>query len=110
MVQALKLKLLSLHCLNIAHLDIKPENISFSPSLKEAVFLDFGLSDMIEETIGRRTKTAFTGTLGFSSPEMMDCYNNRCVSYVDVYYHDVFGLQNTIVHLWEFKNNFLAPE
>ena len=67
----LKLKLLNLHSLNIVHLDIKPANTSFSPSLNEPIFLDFGLSDFIEEPIGKRTKTSYVGTLGFSSPEMM---------------------------------------
>jgi serine/threonine protein kinase len=47
MVRALKMKLRSLHCLNIVHLDIKPENISFSPSLNEPILLDFGFSDVV---------------------------------------------------------------
>jgi serine/threonine protein kinase len=98
MMRALKLKLRSLHCLNIVHLDIKPDNISFSPSLNEPILLDFGFSDVVEDSVGKRTKTAFAGTLGFSSPEMVECYNNRCPSYVDVYYNDVFALSNTINH------------
>jgi serine/threonine protein kinase len=47
MMWALKLKLRSLHCLNIVHLDIKPDNISFSPFLNEPILLDFGLSDVV---------------------------------------------------------------
>jgi len=44
----LKNKLRKLHCFNVVHLDIKPENIGFSPSLQEPVFIDFGLSKTIK--------------------------------------------------------------
>ena len=33
-----------LHSLNIIHHDVKPSNIVYSPSLKEFVLIDFGIS------------------------------------------------------------------
>ena len=43
------------HRLKIVHQDIKPENIMFSPSKKKIVFVDFGLSRIIEEELGKQT-------------------------------------------------------
>jgi serine/threonine protein kinase len=90
------LKLKSLHTLKIVHLDIKPENISFSLALNEPVFLDFGFSDILDEDIGMKTQTFFVGTIGYNSPEMMECYNHQCSSFVDVYYNDVYALDKSI--------------
>ena len=43
-----------------------------------------------------KTKTFFVGTIGYSSPEMMDCYNNQSASFVDVYFNDVYALEKSI--------------
>jgi serine/threonine protein kinase len=55
-LRELKRSLLALHHFNIVHLDIKPMNILYSPSKKRLVFLDFGFSKLIKETLGQRTK------------------------------------------------------
>jgi serine/threonine protein kinase len=52
------------------HLDIKPENVTYSPSLDTLVFIDFGLSDILEEKIGLKTFVGFSGSINFCSPEM----------------------------------------
>jgi serine/threonine protein kinase len=57
-------------------MDIKPSNICFSPSMNELVFIDFGLSSVIEEKIGFKTGTRFAGSLNFCSPDMKECYNS----------------------------------
>ena len=44
-----------LHRLKIVHQDIKPDNIMFSPYKKKMVFVDFGLSRIIEEELGMQT-------------------------------------------------------
>jgi serine/threonine protein kinase len=36
-----------MHLLKIIHFDIKPSNIMFSKSYNKAVFIDFGISDLI---------------------------------------------------------------
>ena len=41
-----------LHCFKIVHMDIKPENIAYSPHFKKFVLLDFGLSEFIKESVG----------------------------------------------------------
>lgn len=47
-LQLLRRKLYLLHYLKIIHGDIKPENIAYSCSLDEYVFIDFGLSKIIK--------------------------------------------------------------
>lgn len=58
--------------LQLAHRDIKPDNIAIYPDFKRAVLLDlgvirpFGLSDMTDED-----QVTFVGTLQYSSPEFL---------------------------------------
>ena len=56
-----------MHRLNIIHYDIKPENIIFSKAFNKAVFIDFGLSEIIEEKIGLKTFGGFRGTPNYCS-------------------------------------------
>jgi len=57
-----------MHRFNIVHFDIKPENIMFSPTFKKAVFIDFGLSEIIKESFGHKSLFKFRGTLEYCSP------------------------------------------
>jgi serine/threonine protein kinase len=57
-----------MHSLKIVHRDIKPENIMYSQSFKKNVFIDFGCSDFIQQTIGMSSRTKFVGTYEFSGP------------------------------------------
>ncbi len=63
--------LATLHKHKIIHLDINPFNIMYSPYHKKNVFIDFGLSKVIEENCGFKTLTAFNGTPKYVSPEML---------------------------------------
>lgn len=45
-----------------------------SSSFKKVVFIDFGLSRIIEEAIGLQTLTEFAGSLKFCSKEMAQCF------------------------------------
>ena len=57
-----------LHAFKIIHCDIKPDNIMFSPSYKKNVFIDFGLSQIIEESAGPQSLSNFRGSPQYSSP------------------------------------------
>lgn len=56
-----------LHLIQLIHFDVKPENIGYSRHFKKFVFLDFGLSKMIEESQGNKSFTKFRGSLYFCS-------------------------------------------
>lgn len=81
-----------MHLLGIVHRDIKPRNIMFSPSLKDLVFCDFGISHPIAEEVGFKTKTTKSGTQSFMSHEMSSA-STSAPSYVDLYYNDMYCLQ-----------------
>ena len=42
----------SLHSINVIHFDIKPDNICFSEQAGKAVFIDFGLHEVVREEVG----------------------------------------------------------
>jgi serine/threonine protein kinase len=48
----LKKALLTMHQINLVHLDIKPDNIAFSNTFSRWVFIDFGFSEFITEKLG----------------------------------------------------------
>lgn len=96
----LKKKLYMLHQLQIVHLDIKPANICWSPSLNEPVFIDFGCSEILSEEIGENTSTMYVGSFRYCSPELLKCYNNPKIMFmVDLYYNDVHSLSKTFADL-----------
>ena len=65
-----------MHSINFVHCDIKPDNIMFSPTYRSLVFIDFGLSNIVREPIGFKSKTRYKGTLNFSSEEMKKTIKN----------------------------------
>lgn len=56
-----------MHSAKFVHVDIKPSNIAFSNFFNKHIFIDFGLSDIIKETYGKRTITKFRGTVFYCS-------------------------------------------
>lgn len=77
------------------HLDVKKANICFSKELNKNVFIDFGLSRLIQQEIGEKTWTTFTGTLNYCSEEMKKCYILQSKLLVDLYQNDWHALQKT---------------
>lgn len=61
-----------MHMLKIVHRDVKPSNIMYSPTFKKHVFIDFGCTDGLKESLGMRSLTKFTGATGYCSDEMFD--------------------------------------
>jgi serine/threonine protein kinase len=95
----LQKKLQLLHSLQIVHLDIKPDNIAFSSTLKEYIFIDFGLSRIIKEQLGSKTFTSFLGSLSYCYDEMVKLYLDETSGFVDLYYNDAFGLDKSLSYL-----------
>ena len=56
------------------------------------VWLDFGLSRIIEEELGQKTLTGFVGTFSATSNEMQKLFYTNSQSLVDLYHNDVCGL------------------
>jgi serine/threonine protein kinase len=67
MEEELKQNLRLLHHFNVLHMDIKNENICYSPSLNKHVFIDYGFSRIVSETKGYKTLTRFRGSLLYCS-------------------------------------------
>jgi len=95
-------------------MDIKMQNICFSPTLRRYVFIDYGLSRIISEVKGHKTLTRFRGSLLFCSKEMKECFKTGEERNIDLYYNDcasliqIFSLLNKIKNIGEkFKPNLL---
>ena len=57
----------------------------YSPNYDRPVFIDFGLSRLIEENIGFRTISNYVGTIDYWSPEMTQCYIDKKPMLIDLY-------------------------
>jgi hypothetical protein len=70
-------------------LDIKPENVLYSPTFDRFVFCDFGFSVAKRESFGYKSRTNFRGTLENCSVEMRDLYASEATEgEVDLYLND----------------------
>jgi serine/threonine protein kinase len=98
----LKTALLTMHQINLVHLDIKPDNIAYSPHFKKWVFLDFGFSEFIEEKLGEKTFLCYVGTYEYSSPEMKKALTSD--NYVDLYFNDVYALEKSFSFMHRFED------
>lgn len=45
--ERMKFCLRTMHIMGLVHKDIKPQNIMYSPSVGDYVFIDFGITDYI---------------------------------------------------------------
>ena len=85
----MKANLLALHSWKVFHLDIKPENVLYSPTFNRFVFCDFGFSVAKRERFGYKSRTNFRGTLGNCSVEMRELYASEATEgEVDLYLND----------------------
>jgi len=55
--------------------------------------LDFGLSRILKEEVGRKSITGFVGTFSYSSAEMRRLFLIQTRKEIDLYYNDVVGLK-----------------
>lgn len=66
-----------LHSFQIIHMDIKLDNIVWSQLYNKFVFIDYGFSKYIEESLGKKSKTNFYGTFSYVSPDMKKLYFSK---------------------------------
>ena len=87
--------MVTLHRHKIVHMDIKPDNVMFSPTLNKLVFIDYGLSKIIDEEVGLKTLSTFQGTAQFLSREMMALLakGNKAKGDIDLYFNELVGHQ-----------------
>lgn len=88
--------LLLLHSMGFVHLDIKPENMMFSPTFAKYVLIDFGLSRLIAQKVGEKTLTSFAGSLKYCSEAMRKVYLCGSKGYVDLYHNDAICLLRSL--------------
>lgn len=68
----------------------------WSPKFQKNIFIDFGLTMLINEKVGQKTFTHYFGTYGYSSPEMKAIFNEASINYIDLYYNDLHGLKMSL--------------
>ena len=85
-----------IHSLNICHGDIKSQNVMWSNEKNKMIFIDFGLSRIVKENIGETTVTRFVGTFCNVSPQMQKTYRLNKGFWVDLYYNDLWGLEQLL--------------
>lgn len=68
----------------------------WSPAHQKHVFIDFGLSMFLLESLGEKNLTAYFGTYEYSSGEMKKILESENIGYVDLYYNDLYGLEHSI--------------
>lgn len=57
---------------------------------KKIVFIDFGLSKVVNEELGLKTLTSYHGTPRYVSAEMLKLFSiDAQKDYVDLYYNDL---------------------
>lgn len=85
-----------MHQFGIIHFDIKPDNIMFSRAYNKPIFIDYGLSELMEMKIGQKASVYFRGTLELCSAEMIFAFSSKNKEMVDVFYNDLHCLQKSI--------------
>lgn len=63
-----------MHMIKLIHFDIKPANILYSNHYQSPVFIDFGLSEIVNSSEGEKEYMSFRGTYEFCSKEMASAH------------------------------------
>lgn len=88
-----------MHCFELIHKDIKPDNILYN-SYGTVVLADFGISTYVAQQVGEKSFSFREGTQGFMSPEMEALERSECKR-IDLFYNDLWGLKATLSYLEE---------
>lgn len=65
----------------------------YSPHFKKIVFVDFGFSEIVQESFGYKTRISFRGSPAYCSDEMSRLLGHDNIADIDLYYNDMHGLQ-----------------
>ncbi len=65
----------------------------WSNHFKREVFIDFGLSDILDGGPGFKYLVEFKGSPNYCLSEMTSLMNSQSKNYIDVYYNDVHSLK-----------------
>lgn len=102
--------LLQMHRVKMLHLDIKPDNVCFSPFFGRFVFIDFGLSRIAREGLGAKARSQFVGSLQFCSPEMREAYFSAGERQLDLYFNDLHCLRQTLAEAQPARESGVGEE
>ena len=92
----------------MVHVDIKPDNILYSPGWRKIVLIDFGLATFIEQRVDESTETHFMGTPRFAGEEMKYLHDYKRSGLVNLYKNDYEMLIKTAEELFYLQpSNFL---
>ena len=69
----------------------------WSSQFKKNVFVDFGLSLFLNETIDQNTYTTYFGTYFYASPEMKELVDKKKKGWINLYYNDIVCLHKTFL-------------
>ena len=93
--EQMRINLFILHHFRIIHFDIKIDNIMYSKLQDKYIFIDFGLSDLLKESMGYKYLLGFKGTPNFCSPEMSLAFGSEFKFSIDPYYNDIHCLRGS---------------
>ena len=93
--EAIRESLAALHSFKAVHMDIKPDNIAYSPHHKKFVLLDFGFAEFLREDVGEKTFITPRGTYFYMNKEMKNASSLDQSSFIDLYDNDLFALKHT---------------
>ena len=101
----MKKKLSVLRQLHLVHVDIKPENILYSPGWKKIVLVDFGLSMFVKQSVDEETETAFIGTPNYAGKEMQELFEQKTNGLINLYKNDYQMFLNTANSLFKIRSS-----
>ena len=70
--------------------------MAYSPSFKKCVFIDYGLSIVIDDVVGYKTYSNFVGTLAYCSDKKKKTYFIQKARLIDLYHNDSVSLKITL--------------
>ena len=81
-------KLSRMRQIHFVHIDIKPDNIRYSPGWRKIVMIDFGTSMFLKQSVNEETETRFMGTPHFAGKEMKELNKYKKSGFVNLYKND----------------------